>query len=272
MKGLRKSEIAIALIALAIVVLWVLWLFFGVGVANYWFSENPPTVAGALGDSFGGFNALVGALGFLAVVGTFIFQARSLRDQQNDQHRQRFESYFFQMLALMREVREEFIFKYSNEYNDIRFAINSIKNSTKRGPEGMSRAGREVRYWIGQEKSKSPGKSLSKFQLSRVYRKRVHIRYESRLSPYFRVIYTILRHISDDAVLSLEEKSRYGNLLRSQLQSHEVLLLALNGLTSEAKDMGDLICEFRLLKYLPSKMMRDTLIGPYPKEAFEARD
>ncbi|WP_420822084.1 putative phage abortive infection protein [Sphingomonas montana] len=113
---------------------------------------------------------------------------------------------------------------------------------------------------------------MTKKDLARLYRVRVHTRFEARLGAYYRVIYTILRRVSEDSVLSDSDKRGYGNLLRSQLQSQEVLLLALNGLTGMSNNFSDYLIEFRIMKYLPSITMRRILLAGYPKEAFEARD
>ncbi|WP_405049507.1 putative phage abortive infection protein [Rhizobium sp. BK176] len=69
-----------------------------------------------------------------------------------------------------------------------------------------------------------------------LYRKRVHVRYESTFGPYFRLLYTILWRLRDDKKLTPEEKRRYGNLLRGHLTSFEVAMAGLNGLMPRAKD------------------------------------
>ncbi|MBZ9648640.1 putative phage abortive infection protein, partial [Sphingobium sp. 3R8] len=48
------------------------------------------------------------------------------------------------------------------------------------------------------------------------------------MSPYFRIIYTILYRIKSDKYLIDKEKFQYSNLLRSQLTSRELTVLALN--------------------------------------------
>lgn len=68
------------------------------------------------------------------------------------------------------------------------------------------------------------------------------------------------------------EKAAYGNLLRSQLTSHDLVLIGFNGLIPPAKNFSSYITEFRLLKYLPKNDVRDALQRHYPKEAFTARD
>jgi hypothetical protein len=73
--------------------------------------------------------------------------------------------------------------------------------------------------------------------------------------------------------LTRGEKDRYGNLVRSQLQSREVQLLALNSLTAMSNDFKDFLLEFRMMKYIRSNTIKNALIAAgYPDVAFEARD
>ena len=121
-----------------------------------------------------------------------------------------------------------------------------------------------VNYYINAESSKE--------EIAEVYENRIHKRFENNFGPYFRLVYTILKIIKDDAYLDEDEKARYGNLLRSQLTSFEVALHGLNGLSGISKDFGKLICEFHLLKYLPEGGRRIVLSKCYPKSAFASRD
>ncbi len=104
------------------------------------------------------------------------------------------------------------------------------------------------------------------------YSDEVHQRAEGTLGPYFRVLYTILRRISEKEELSETEKARYGNLVRSQLSSAEVALIAANALTTASNDFKRFVIEFRLLKYLPPGGYGSILERIYPEEAFAPRD
>ncbi|MGO7803326.1 putative phage abortive infection protein [Rhizobium ruizarguesonis] len=86
------------------------------------------------------------------------------------------------------------------------------------------------------------------------------------------MVYTILRRIKDDKVLSEPEKIQYSNLLRSQLTSHELALAGFNGLMPQANDFDALLTEFHMLKYLPTGIARRALEEVYDPTAFAARD
>ena len=269
----NKATLGISVVALAILLLWSIWASSGVQISHRFLNGANPSESSSWGDSFGGFNALVSAFAFAGVIATVIIQGKALQQQQNDiqrqradQHRQQFDSSFFLLIGLMREIRSEVFFKYSEEYVQA-VSPKSIENA--RGPEALSRAGREVYHWI-REKNKT--RTINDQQLARIYSLRVHSRSEQRLGPYFRIIYTILRRIYEDPIMTDKEKEQYGNLVRSQLQSREILLLALNGLTPLAGDLRSYLIHFRMMKYLSSKTMQKILLTAYPEEAFTARD
>jgi hypothetical protein len=85
-------------------------------------------------------------------------------------------------------------------------------------------------------------------------------------------MYTILHRVETDNFLSDDEKHKYGNLLRSQLNSYELAMVGLNGLSPVSKDFGQLIIKFHLLKYLPPGSRRSILTACYPPAAFTSRD
>lgn len=268
-------------LAAALVMAWLYWAGHVVAVSEWWLAaETAENVskAGTWGDSFGAFNALVSTLGSAAILATLWLQSKSLKDQARDLHKQRFESHFFELLILAREVRGEIIFTHSEDYNEAnRPQYLSIKYSpatrksedevVKRGHEAIRMAVTEFRYWI------TPGRMPTKSNIMlKAYEQKIHKHNEASLGPYFRLIYTILKRIKSDNVLSEQEKCQYGNLLRSQLTSEELIILAVNGMAPFSNDMAELIRYFRLLKYLPESSVRRRLVPFYGSQAFAARD
>jgi hypothetical protein len=118
---------------------------------------------------------------------------------------------------------------------------------------------------------KSSGKIVRKRTISQQYDHSIRNKFEWCFSPYFRIIYTILRRISDDGVMDEKSKAYYANILRSQLTSYEVGLLAFNSTSDHSKDLYELLVEFRMLKYFPENK-RKVLGNVFPEEAFAARD
>ena len=135
------------------------------------------------------------------------------------------------------------------------------------GHEAIEEAYNEVIFWVFKNHA---GRQIRKSIVANQYDNYVHHRFEWCFAPYFRIIYTILYNIQSDAVLSGAQKAYYGNILRSQLTSFEIGLLALNATSHFAKDLSSLITGFHMLKYLPHKR-RKVLGSIFPPEAYAAR-
>lgn len=256
-------------IALFIVLVWVFWALFSVQLAH-WFVGTIfiPAQAGPWGDSFGGFNALFGALGFAAIVATLLLQMKAIERQEKDQHRQQFDVTFFNLIGLLRGVRDEVRFKFSADYRETNA---SLRDDIFEGRDGLTAAARELNYWLAKD-TEEHGKVMPRSRYSQIYRTRVHKRYENSLSPYFRMIYTIFDWIRSDPVLSDSEKVRYANIVRSQFNSRELQLIGANALTDVAKDMDTIVEEFRLLKYLPAGSVRRRFRDYYSAQTFQGRE
>lgn len=270
--GLRSIVAA----GFAVAALWAAWIsqeFIFQWLDVPWKSE----LLGQLGDTFGALNALFSALAFIAVLFTLKQQRDDLNRQQEqifrterDQHVQRFEQTFYELLRLLREARNDVEFRYSKEY--LQDGAPTERNSGERveGTESFKRASTEMRHWIGR--AHQADGEVSADTVARLYLKHVHSRYESTFAPYYRLLYTLLLRIKEDPVLTQPQKYRYGNLLRSQLTSHEVALCCYNGLAAISGSFKDLIVEFRLAKYLPDQFGRKRLELYYPASSFAGRD
>lgn len=267
---------------------WCLWADQSSDIANY-FTEGHGaniTVAGSWGDSFGPFSAIISALGTVLLVVTLAMQRKATASQADDLYKQRFESSFFELLKLLREIRSELTFRYSPQYivsrdinakrdqldvlrfSDLRLVANQTEESYFKGHSAIDAAVREYRFFIKYVSIKRTSREL----FGSVYIEKMQPRVEPSFSPYFRLVYTILDRLQGDKVLNDREKYSYSRLLRSQLTSHELSLLAINATSSVAKDMFDLLIEYRMLKYHPESSLHKKLRIIYRNEAFEARD
>ncbi|WP_029871057.1 putative phage abortive infection protein [Rhizobium leguminosarum] len=267
---MKKS--AFAIVGTVAGVLWLIWAL-------------PPAVAlllghswaldkwGQWGDSFGGLNALFSAAAFVAVLHTIRMQSKEIVSQQAEIEQQtlriersereaqlkQFESTFFQLFELFRELR------------------NSVNFVPEVGPGGVGREAFEAAYAdllrrLFPDTMYSNDDDDALGIIERAYSEGIHRRAEGSLGPYFRILYTILRRISESKKLTDEDKAQYGNLIRSQLSSVEVALIAANALTESSNDFAKFVIEFRLLKYLPESQYRAWLEKIYPTDSFTARD
>lgn len=256
-------------VIIALVMALIVWAAYGdlsVGFASY-FTEDPSidlAHAGSWGDSFGAFNALVSMLGAGAVVATLLVQLRAIKAQQHDLHRQRFESSFFELLRLLRELRAEMRFQHSKEYGEAH-ELDSPSHEYE-GYVAISHALAEMLHWQNQSEIE-----LDRQAIGKLYDKHIARLNEHSMSPYFRLVYTILNRIRNDSVLTDGERCQYGNLLRSQLTSFELYMIAYNACSKRSKDLTAHIEYFRLFKYMENSKAKRRFVNIFKPVAFAAR-
>jgi hypothetical protein len=255
------------LVATAFVACWYYWATLSQSLAWTLAGAADLAEAGQWGDSFGGFNALIGALGFCGIVATLLAQTTSLSRQQRDLHVQRFEQSFFVLLKLLREARNEARFKYSEAVSTDR---GTNPSEVVTGQQAFRHAWIEMRYWV--TRAEKNDKVLDDRAIGMLYARRIHAPFESTWGVYYRLIHSMLDRINTDAVLRRREKIRYANILRGQLTSFEASLGGFNALTPFAGDFKHLITKFRLLKYArPKSTLGKVLRRIYPKATFLSR-
>lgn len=238
---------------------------------------EPDTALGAWGDSFGALNVAVSMLAFIGILITLILQRRGLEEQAADQHRQRFDASFFELLRLQREARRDMVFFNTPQFEAARaarsyqtFSLATTGRVPKDGHiDPIAGAVLEVHF---QMIKKGILSSCSRTDVVNSYMRYVHSASEATIAPYFRIIYSILDRLRADRILTPSEKIRYANLVRGQLSSAEILLLGINSLTPISADMQSLVTEFRMLKYLPKSSMRALLLRFHEPKAFIGRD
>ncbi|MBY5682654.1 hypothetical protein HFO32_10845 [Rhizobium leguminosarum] len=275
MKDDIKLPKKLIFVALLVFALWLGWGLAGTTITGVLKHDASLAAAGQWGDSFGVLNALVSTFGFIGFLAAFLIQGETLKLQQADsvaarqeQHQQRFESSFFQLLDLLRELRSQIEFSPSNDYRTLSNQTTLAREH--KGYDAIATAAAEVNFWVAFNRRKIA--SWTKELFVSIYESRVHNQSEGGLGAYFRVIYTLLRKISEDQVLTQAEKDWYGNLVRSQLTSEELVLIGMNGLSTVSNNFSRYIEEFRLLKYVPHGPMRDGLEVFYVPTTFLARD
>ncbi|MGO6845943.1 putative phage abortive infection protein [Rhizobium ruizarguesonis] len=282
----------IAFVILGLGVVWITWARSGPFIAKIMMSQTHSmlpyshglneemledselskamTVSGQWGDGFGPLNTLFAGFAFGGTLVALYIQGRTLVEQKADLHRQRFESTFFELLSLLRTAREEVRFRHSQPYRRaVGMKPQSLYYKVLTGPTAFRRAIAEMHHWLA---AASVTDREDRDFVATLYRRRVHMRFESTFGAYFRLLYTLLKFIDNDRTLTEAEKIKYGNMVRGQLTSFEVGLSGFNALMKEANDFSGLVAEFRLLKYYPETAIREVLEGLYTRETFLGRD
>ncbi len=271
----EKPPFAIRTVVILAVGGWVLWGLFTLLVAYGFAQNNEMAVAGQIGDLFGGINALFSALAFAMVWWSGDMQRRELSLQRQDLQlqleelraqrdelaetrsvfkRQNFETAFFQQLTFMRDMIPSF--RVGNSEGEA--ALGSIS----RACDGILRGENAD---VDQISSNIYYKNF----ISENYEKYIHARYENQIGPYFRTLYHAFKLV-DAQDFSREDKIQYANLIRAQLGSNVLIILAANVMSPPGDGFRDLIKRYGVLKHFPRRPYINRLVEIFPSGAFSS--
>jgi hypothetical protein len=256
-------------------ILWTLWLI-QYPIFNIIGVEWKADKLGPWGDTFGVLNALFSAGAFTGAFYAILQQQRQIKDAREyqdkinndariEQHRQKFETYFLELLKLLREMRDEVTF--NDSLSSLNPTASFLAGTEHRGPAAFREA------WVALNRSfQSRGALPDRAEAGRIYNDLIQKGFEAQFSPYFRLLYTILNDLNEDNFVSEDYKLKYARLLRSQLTSNELVLAGINGLSPISKDFSVLLTHYRMFKYIPPGPRLRTLRYYYEEEAFSSRD
>jgi len=107
------------------------------------------------------------------------------------------------------------------------------------------------------------------------YEKMFNEKLEADLGPYFRLIYSIIRHIEKSRLSKIDtedERSKlvYSKILRAHLNSSEVKLLMFNCASIHGKSLKGWVEKHSLLRHITRDDYRDhkLIVGEYDPKAF----
>jgi hypothetical protein len=207
------------------------------------------TEVGQTGDAFGGVNALLTAIAGALVGWTGFMQYLSLHESRSEakeerkiRQRQEFESLFFRMLDLSRDLTHR-IESHGKKYlSSSGFAS---EEEPRTGAAALDSFAAKVKSaWKVGDTSEVNIRALVK-----AYQKNVYNANPSALGPYFRLLFQTFKHVAESQ-LEPHEKIQYANIARGQMSEGAVLLLALNGLTPFGHSFIRYIEEFGLLEHM----------------------
>lgn len=240
---------------------------------------------GDWGDSFSALNAVFSGAALIGLGATIYLQLQFAQRQIADNGKAEFERVFFQLLKLIRELRSDLVFterssglrsEYSREIDRIYPKVSGsygvgpdTKPKISTGTDAIYSAFRVVTNKI--DKRLVAGDQISEKQLAQIYNVTVNRYHEAEFGPYFRSIYSLLKRIDSSRYLSETEKLDYSRLLRSQMTSHEAILLGLNSIAPHSKDLKHYVESYRMLKYSASGRIREELSRHFGSEVFKGR-
>ena len=238
---------------------------------------------GQTGDSFGGLNALLTGIAGAPVFWAGFMQYLTLVETREEgkraklvelaekkaRQKQEFESLFFRMLDLTRDITERI---ETPPMNGAAFAVVPGEGMAYRKVPGRKgTAALENFAWRvagGWQKPEDNGLTFGR--LVTRFKKKVYERAPSAMGPYFRLLYQTFKLI-DESRLDAEDKITYSNIARGQISEGAVQLLALNGWGLYGRKFVPLIEKFGLLEHLHPDYRRayeGALLTGYRKRAF----
>lgn len=246
--------------------LFVLFLFVAliIGAWTYWAWKIWPGRSleqeGQFGDSFGALNTLFTGLAFAGLAFTIYLQLSEGRLNEYERYEERFESRFFRVNDALRSV------------------VAGIVVRDPHAPHGgKMKIGKDAFGALLVEMSKFPLNpaeyplgSLTPIDEIRVRYQMMYSSNEDDLGPYFRMLYQIIRYIQRSVV---KNKQEYADVIRAELSSSELCLLAINCLTAQGENFKPLVEEFGLLKHMPAnnKYAPKSVVAPAFTEAAFAK-
>lgn len=260
---------------------WGTYAMYGIPFALYLGGDSVKTIGdvGNWGESFEAFNGFISLAGAVFIIRTLILQQQAISEQQKaiaaqaaDAHRQRFEATFFELIKLLRELRNELSFKHSRNY------IDAATTPARKKSRALQRTGTDalsafiIEHLFNIRARVADPMSADRKSLAASYDEIMNNETEKTFAPYFRIIYSILKRIRLDGVLTTDEKDSYARLLRSQLTNTELFAIAYNCLSPRAADFEQLLVEGRMFKYMPNTPGRKRLERIIDPLAFQARD
>lgn len=271
-KAVGKDRVVIAAFA-GVIGLWASWgTFLGLKLTHWWGADNSiQEDAGQFGDMFGGLNALFTALAFAAVWWTGRMQQREMQMQRRELRlqrkalrlqreeladtrtvmtRQTFESMFFQMLRLSREIRDVM------QAPADQVGASAVRHYAKECRTTIEGHGNEPN---DDELRRLIGLNYEMF----IYDGEA----EPYVGPYFRSLFHVFKLINETRFRS-DVKARYASIARAQLSADDLVLLAANACSDVGSGFRQYIEKFGLLKHYPGEPSRSIIERCFEHTAF----
>lgn len=258
------------ILTLVLLVVLGIWLGGATWIDSHVTGTDPVAARGQFGDKFGAVNALFAGLAFAGIIFTIFLQNREIKQtksmleaQLKDSNKQRFDSTFFQLLALHNDITS----KLQDTHNSGRRAFEDFNTRIKaEDPDFASFVAlqklerEEIRTLKDAKKVQNEARAkLSEHEISnletmlekgvacidnflddklQVQERKIKLAYTKaaelhidKYSHYFRNLYHLLLFIRDSPLIDHEERGRYAKFVRSQLSEPELFTIFYNSLT-----------------------------------------
>jgi len=261
----KKGWYFIVFILVLVLGMWFSYPFWSYFYKDFFYNTELSEM-GVFGDSYGALNTLFSALAFTGIIASIYFQQEELKATREELEATRNEmknqgvQFEAQTKALNLQVFENTFFNMLKLHNDI---VESMSIRAGNGGEINGRRGfqRLCDEYYGYRHSTMdiifciPGYEV------------FYIRNETYLGHYFRVLYQIV-NLVDSSILLEEQKGKYIDILRAQLSTYELILLAVHALSKHGgESLKGFVERYCLLEYISIDSLSNTLGGfVYTKE------
>lgn len=260
----------LTLLAIITIISCLWWADSAIKVGYYFGVTEKRISLGDWGDAFAPLNTLFSGLAFLSVAATVRLQATFNKRSTLQSGKAEFERTYFQIFSLIRELRSELCYSKATPSPAI------LTNSTKmqriykqyHGLDAIKTAYHDVDRRVEKEVQNGP---ITAERIAKIYNVIVNRRNEAEFSPYYRAVYSLLKRIDVCPFLDETDKLDYSRLLRSQITSHEAVLIGLNGVSPHSKDLKLYLEKYRMLKYAHEGATKSELRKLYHPETFRGR-
>lgn len=258
-KGHLKGWCFIVLIFIAVLALWFFYPNWSYGYKNL-FNNTELTEMGVFGDSYGALNTLFSALAFTGIIASIYFQKEELKatreelEATRNEMKNQGEQFEAQTTALKLQVFENTFFNMLKLHNDIveSMAIRTSNGGEIKGRHGFKRLCDEYynfRYGSINVPGCIPGYEG------------FYINNEAALGHYFRVMYQLI-NLVENSMLSEEKKRNYIDILRAQLSTYELILLAVHSLSKHGSgNVKRYVERYCLLEHISIASLKNILGG-----------
>lgn len=255
---------------LVLIVVLCIWMGGALWIDSHISGSDPIAARGQFGDKFGAVNALFAGFAFAGIIFTIFLQNREIKQtkamleaQLLDSNKQRFDSTFFQLLALHNDITD----KLQDTHNNGRAAFIDFNTRIKsQDPDFASFAAfqklereeirnlKDSRKVLEETRRKLNDAEISNLEAMlekgvacidnylddqlAIQEKKIRVAYTKaaeqhidKYSHYFRNLYHLLLFIKESPLIEDHERVRYAKFVRSQLSEPELFTIFYNSLT-----------------------------------------
>jgi hypothetical protein len=239
---------------LSISIFVLILIFFSWFYADYWMTcvFGSFNATRTFGDIFTALGSLFTAFAFAGLIITLLIQKQDINDQKRINNIQIFENNFFRLLEQHHRIIDSFVIepKSNKEEDRIEKYVEERKKIYQLEAFDFIAKDFKCEYEHVKEIRFPSDKSIQTVFIH-AYLHHTYGKYGYMLGHYFRNLYHIVKFIDQSEALgTFSLKYKYVKILRAQLSAPEILLVALNGLTSYGEGFKPLIEKYRLLKNL----------------------